>query len=98
MSPQQEDPMTGTVRLALAAIAAALALEAMPGAAPAGEPSAEFRAGLTRTAELRKQRRRDRTARPPGVIVPYPFPPALIIRHTPAVHGEVDALLGLLRR
>jgi hypothetical protein len=90
--------MIGKARLDLAAMISALALGAVPGPAPAAEPSPEFRAGLRRTAELRKQRRRDRTARPPGAIAPYPFPPALIIRHTPAVHGEVDALLGLLRR
>jgi hypothetical protein len=76
----------------------ALALDAMPGTAPAAEPSPEFRAGVRRTAELRKQRRRDRAARTPGAIVPYPFPPALIIRHTPEVHDEVRALLNLLRR
>jgi hypothetical protein len=90
--------MTGKARLSLAAMISALALGAVPWAAPAAEPSPEFRAGLRRTAELRKQRRRDRMARPPGAIVPYPFPPALIIRHTPDVHDEVRALLDLLRR
>jgi hypothetical protein len=91
--------MTGkSRRLTLAAITWAFALGAVPGAAHADEPSPEFRAGLRRTAELRKQRRRDRTARPVGVIVPYPFPPALIIRHKPEVHHEVRSLLDLLRR
>jgi hypothetical protein len=90
--------MTGKARLTLAAVTSAIALAAVPGAAPAAEPSPEFRAGLRRTAELRKQRRRDRTTQPAGVIVPYPFPPALIIRHTPEVHHEVKGLLDLLRR
>jgi hypothetical protein len=90
--------MTAKVRLARAAIAAALSLEGMHFATPAAETSPEFRAGLKRTAELRKQRRRDGTPRTAGVIVPYPFPPALIIRHTPQVHDEVRGLLELLRR
>ena len=33
-----------------------------------------------------------------GAIVPWPMPPALIIRHTREVHGEVDSLLYGLRR
>jgi hypothetical protein len=37
-------------------------------------------------------------ARPIGAIVPWPMPPALIIRHTPEVHGEVDSLVGRLRK
>jgi hypothetical protein len=64
----------------------------------AGEPSPEYKAGLRRTLELRKQRKRAPVARPPGVIVPYPLPPSLIIRHRPEVHDEVESLLNLLRR
>jgi hypothetical protein len=91
--------MTGKARrLTLAAITSALALGAVPGAAHAVEPSRVFRAGLRRTAELRKQRRRDRAAQPYGVIIPYPFPPALVIRHKPEIHQEVRSLLNLLRR
>jgi hypothetical protein len=73
---------------------------ACPGGVAVGkEPSPEYRAVLRSTAELRKQRRQARDARPPvGAIVPYPMPPALIIRHTPAVHDEVQGLLDLLRR
>jgi hypothetical protein len=29
--------------------------------------------------------------------VPYPFPPALIIRQTPEAHDEVRAFLNMLR-
>ena len=76
----------------------ALVFGAFPCVSYAAEPSPEYRAALRRTAELRKQRRQDRTARPPGVIVAYPLPPALIIRHTPEVHDEVRGLLDLLRR
>ena len=35
---------------------------------------------------------------PIGTMVPWPMPPALIIRHTPQVHGEVNRLLDQLRR
>jgi hypothetical protein len=90
--------MLGKACLSLVAKISALALGAIPCAAPADEPSPEFRAGLRRTVELRKLRRRDRTAKPVGAIVPYPLPPALIIRHTPEVHDGVRGLLELLRR
>jgi hypothetical protein len=72
--------------------------ERMSRTSRAAEPSPEYRASLRRTLELRKQRRRAPVARPPGVIVPYPLPPSLIIRHRPEVHDEVEALLDLLRR
>ena len=36
--------------------------------------------------------------RPVGAIVPWPMPPALIIRQTPQVHDEVGSLLDVLRR
>jgi hypothetical protein len=63
-----------------------------------GDPSPEYRAGLRRTAELRRQRRQARNARPPvGAIAPWPMPPTLIIRHTAEVHDEVQAFLDLLR-
>jgi hypothetical protein len=90
--------MIAKVHLTRAAISTALALAGMHAVAPAAEPSPEYRAGLKRTAELRKQRRRDATAQSVGVIVPYPFPPALIIRQTPQVHDEVQSLLDVLRR
>lgn len=71
-----------------------------PAGAWAGEPSPEFRANLKRTLELRKQRRGAAAAQPQpvGAIVPYPFPPALIIRQTPEVHDEIGAFLDMLRR
>jgi hypothetical protein len=62
------------------------------------EPSAEYRAVLRRTLELRRERRGIRSAAPVGKIVPYPMPPSLIIRHTREVHGDVESLLRLLRR
>ena len=65
-------------------------------AASAGEPSEEYKAGLKRTLELRKQRRGTARARV-GVIEPYPMPPTLIIRHTRETHDEIGALLDLLR-
>ena len=51
----------------------------------------------------RHQRRASRQramgdSRPIGGIVTWPLPPALIIRHTPQVHDEIEGLLGLLRR
>jgi hypothetical protein len=70
-----------------------------------GGPSPEFQEGIRKTVERRRQRRARRAqamgtaeARPPGAIVPWPMPPALIIRQTPEVHGEIDSLLGQLRR
>lgn len=90
--------MTGKPPVPLSALTLALILGPLSSTAPAGEPSPAYRAALKRTAELRKQRRRDRTARAPRLIVPYPFPPALIIRQTPDIHDEVGALLDLLRR
>jgi hypothetical protein len=32
-----------------------------------------------------------------GAIVPYPFPPVLIIRQTPEAHDEIQAFLFMLR-
>jgi hypothetical protein len=72
-----------------------LGLAAAPMAAHAGEFSAEYRAGLRRTAELRRQWR---SSRPVGTIAAWPVPPALIIRQTPEVHDEVRGLLRALRR
>lgn len=64
----------------------------------AGVPSEEYRAGLRRTIELRRQRRLNARPQPLGVIVPYPMPPSLIIRQTPEAHGEIrDVLTGLRR-
>jgi hypothetical protein len=55
--------------------------------------------------EKRRQRRARRAQaqgsddmRPVGAIVPWPMPPALIIRQTPQVHDEVGSLLDKLRR
>jgi hypothetical protein len=79
------------------ALLATLAVAAVAGPpASAGEPSEEYRAGLKRTLELRRQRRGAARAQP-GAIVPYPMPPALIIRQTRENHDEIGALLDLLR-
>jgi hypothetical protein len=86
------------------ALLAALALIAPvgPSVVRGAEPSPEYQASLRRTLELRKQHRSARAAAPRpapvGVIVPYPMPPALIIRQTRERHDEIDALLDLLRR
>jgi hypothetical protein len=74
------------------------------GAGRAAQPSAEYQASLRQTVERRRQRRARRqqnaadTAGTVGAIVPWPMPPALIIRHTSDVHGEVGSLLYGLRR
>jgi hypothetical protein len=81
-----------------AGLAVVLLGVAAPAAARAGAFSAEYRAGLRRTAELRRQGRAAQVARPVGTIVPWPLPPALIIRQGPAVHDEVRGLLRALRR
>ena len=85
-------------RLHLVFLASLIIVEATLTATHAAEPSAEYRAVLRRTLELRKERKRDRATAPVGKIVPYPMPPSLIIRHTREVHGEVESLLRLLRR
>ncbi len=85
--------MSSLSRLTLAFLATLIVAEST--SAHAGEPSPEYRAVLRRTLELRKGRRGIRAAAP---IVPYPLPPSLIIRHTREVHGEIESLLGLLRR
>lgn len=89
--------MAGKGRFGLAATIAALGLLLESSPTRAADSSPAYRAELRRTAELRKQRRRDR-ARPPGAIAAYPFPRALIIRHSPEVHNDIEALLDLLRR
>ena len=73
-------------------------------AARAALPSADYQASIRKTVERRRQRRArrgqnaaDDTAAV-GAIVPWPMPPALIIRHTREVHGEVGSLLYGLRR
>ena len=69
-----------------------------------GEPSAAYQESVRQTVERRRERRARRqqnagnAALAPGAIVPWPMPPALIIRHTREVHGEVDSLLYGLRR
>ncbi len=88
--------MSSLSRLTLAFLATLIVAEST--SAHAGEPSPEYRAVLRRTLELRKGRRGIRAAAPVGKIVPYPLPPSLIIRHTREVHGEIESLLGLLRR
>ncbi len=71
--------------------------------APRREPSKEFQESIRKTVELRRRRRARRGQnpdglRPVGAIVPWPMPPALIIRQTPQVHDEVGSLLDRLRR
>ena len=70
----------------------------------AGEPSAAYQESLRRTVERRRQRRARQqqnaadAAGAVGAIVPWPMPPALIIRHTREVQGEVGSLVYGLRR
>jgi hypothetical protein len=68
------------------------------------EPSAAYQDSLRRTVERRRQRRARQqqnagdAAEAVGAIVTWPMPPALIIRHTREVHGDVGSLLFGLRR
>jgi hypothetical protein len=86
----------------LVALALTLTAPVGPSVAHGADPSPEYQASLRRTLELRKQRRSARAVAPRpapvGVIVPYPMPPALIIRQTREKHDEIEALLDLLRR
>ena len=72
---------------------------------PRREPSEAHKEEIRKTVEQRRQRRARRAQgqgpddlRPVGAIVPWPMPPALIIRQTPQVHDEVGSLLDVLRR
>ncbi len=73
-------------------------------AAGATQFSAEYQASLRQTVERRRSRRARRqqnavdSAGAVGAIVPWPMPPALIIRHTSEVHGDVGSLLYGLRK
>jgi hypothetical protein len=78
--------------------------QAADGAARPGEPSAAYRESLRQTVERRRQRRARRqqgaadASQAMGAIVTWPMPPALIIRHTREVHGEIGSLSDGLRR
>jgi hypothetical protein len=70
---------------------------------PRREFSEAYRESLRRTVEKRRELRARRrmgsdTSAAPGAIVPWPMPPALIIRHTSEVHSEVGNFLDILRR
>lgn len=70
---------------------------------PRREFSEAYRESLRRTVEKRRELRARRrmgsdASRPPGAIVAWPMPPALIIRQTPDVHGEIGSFLDVLRR
>jgi hypothetical protein len=77
---------------------------AVPEPGGRGEPSAAYQESVRQTVERRRERRARRQQNAGnsdlavGAIVPWPMPPALIIRHTREVHGEVDSLLYGLRR
>ena len=83
-------------RLRLLIVTALVAFEPMM-MVRAEEPGARRRADLGRSADARKSRRSRRDHGPVGVIVPYPMPPALVIRQTHETHDEVQDLLRLLR-
>ena len=83
--------------------AAAAAGAARGPAQPRNEPSQAYRESIRRTVERRRERRANRgqavgDTRPVGGVVPWPMPPALVIRHTPQVHDEIDSFLRLLRK
>jgi hypothetical protein len=67
------------------------------------EFSEAYRESLRRTVEKRRELRARRrlgseASQPSGAIVPWPMPPALIIRQTRKVHGEISSFLDVLRR
>jgi len=67
------------------------------------EFSEAYRESLRRTVEKRRELRARRrlgseASQPAGAIVPWPMPPALIIRQTREVHGEINSFLDVLRR
>ncbi len=95
---QETPPTAGKV----AAKAQAQAGNAAQKPAPR-EFSEAYRESLRRTVEKRRQLRARRrqgseALEPPGAIVPWLMPPALIIRQTRDVHGEIGSFLDVLRR
>jgi hypothetical protein len=66
------------------------------------EPSEAYKESIRQTVERRRVRRMRRQGQaeataPVGGIVPWPMPPALIIRHTRDVHDDIGAFLYGLR-
>ncbi len=66
------------------------------------EPSVAYQESIRQTVERRRARRARREAQAGasgavGGIVPWPMPPALIIRHTRDVHDDIGAFLFGLR-
>jgi hypothetical protein len=84
-------------RLWLGLITAAILSGSVAPDATADEPSEEYKQGLRKTLERRRQRRQAGATRADGMIVPYPMPPAVIIRQTSDTHDEIQALLNMLR-
>jgi len=79
-------------------LVAAWPIETARGQAPPKQGAGQGQGGARRDATKgRPARRRPRPRSEVGLIVPYPFPPALIIRQTPEAHEEVQALLRMLR-
>jgi hypothetical protein len=67
------------------------------------EFSEAYRESLRRTVEKNRQLRARRRSGSeatglPGAIVPWPMPPALIIRQTREVHGEISSFLDVIKR
>jgi hypothetical protein len=83
-----------TVAALLAVVAAGA-----PSALAQDPPNQGQGQGKGKAGAIKKKpaRRRPRSNAAVGVIVPYPFPPSLIIRHTPETHDEIRALLNMLR-
>ena len=66
-------------------------------------PSEDYQESIRRTVKRRRERRARRGqgtigSVAPGAIVPWPMPPALIIRQTRETHDEIGSFLGLLRK
>ena len=89
--------MTTHRRLWLGLIIAAVLAWSVAPDATADEPSEEYKQGLRKTLERRRQRRQAGATRADGMIVPYPMPPALIVRQTPETHDEIQVFLNLFR-
>lgn len=91
--------MTPKLRTRVAGVFLAALLLPWPCVAQQGRPSPAFKAELRKTLEQRRQRRARQGGSPAvNSIIPWPMPPALIIRATPDVHDEVQSLFWLLRR
>jgi hypothetical protein len=89
--------LTAAVFVAGVAMSAAPAFAQDPPNAGAAKGQGKANPNANAASKKKPARRKPRGNGAVGLIVPYPFPPVLIIRQTPEVHDEIQAFLNMLR-